>query len=68
MSEPVTVIVVEPDHNLMEDRTTEQLIIKYNQFYNMSESSLHDDSLSSTKEVFVARYVIDEGPTGDMCV
>ena len=51
MIEPTVVNVIEPDHNLMEDRTTEQLIVKYNQFYNMAESSLRDDSLKATKEV-----------------
>ncbi len=58
----------EPDHNLMEDRTTEQLIIKYNQFYNMPESNLRDDSLEATKEVLVAREVIEEDHEGEIVV
>lgn len=60
--------LVEPDHNLMEDRTTEQLIIKYNQFYNMPESNLRDDSLKATKEVLVAREVIEEDHEGEIVV
>jgi hypothetical protein len=60
--------LIEPDHNLMEDRTTEQLIEKYNQFYNMVESNLRDDSLKATKEVLVAREVIEEDHEGEIVV
>lgn len=60
--------LIEPDHNLMEDRTTEQLIEKYNFFYNMVESNLRDDSLKATKEVLVAREVIEEDHEGEIVV
>ena len=60
--------MLEPDHNLMEDRTTEQLIEKYNFFYNMPESNVRDDSLKATKEVLVAREVIEEDHEGEIVV
>ncbi len=60
--------MVEPDHNLMEDRTTEQLIEKYNFFYNMQESNIRDDSLKATKEVLVAREVIEADHEGEIVV
>ena len=60
--------LVEPDHNLMEDRTTEQFIEKYNFFYNMPESNLRDDSLEATKEVLIAREVIEEDHEGEIVV
>lgn len=60
--------MLEPDHNLMEDRTTEQLIEKYNFFYNMQESNVRDDSLKATKEVLVAREVIEEDHEGEIVV
>ncbi len=60
--------MVEPDHNLMEDRTTEQLIEKYNFFYNMAESNIRDDSLKATKEVLVSREVIEEDHEGEIVV
>ena len=60
--------LVEPNHNLLEDRTTEQLIEKYNFFYNMAESSIRDDSIKATKEVLIAREVIEDDHEGEIVV
>ena len=60
--------VIEPDHNLMEDRTTEDLIKKYNFFLTMQDSPLRTDSLSATKEVLVAREVMTDDHEGEIVV